>query len=306
MPALRSSRMNRPAAWRLHGRGWNGRLVRAFTLLELLVSITIIAVLLAIALPALRSVRRAATDHECQTRLASLGAAYNLYATEHNDRWATLDYPLRLDGSVDVLRTPTWGGSYWFVLPVNEMTFWGFPLRNYVSENSDTDIIRTIEALSCPTHFDQWFDDLPPEQRSGHEAVSDPMQAPQESYYHSLALLTSPSGWGTSTAVPNINQCHAPVQMSAVAHPSRKAALVEKWAFHDDPEQRIESATTGRFNILAADGHVEKRFAQDAAEPAGFVAQYTGMEIPLQDPDQHAKTGIRYVSTRKGALGRDW
>ena len=257
-------------------------------------------------MPALLSSRRAASDAECRARLAGIGRMYELYASEHAGMWPTLDYPKRPDGRADVLRTSSWDGAYWFVLPVNEMTFWGFALRDYASERGALDRVGAIEALSCPVVHRRWLD-APDNNWADDLSASDPMSAPQASYYHSFALFTSASGW-RSDAPPEINSIHAPVAASGIAHPSQKAALVEKASYHSAREQRIDITpdSSELFNILAADGHAERRAGLDARRPAGFTAFYTGMEIPSQRSDAYAESGIPYVSTATGALGRDW
>ncbi|HYO09957.1 MAG TPA: prepilin-type N-terminal cleavage/methylation domain-containing protein [Tepidisphaeraceae bacterium] len=73
---------------------------RAFTLVELLVVIGIIAVLMGVLLPALAGARRSAQSVRCAANLRSLGAAVVLYANEN--RGAVPTYQTRLPAGVYV------------------------------------------------------------------------------------------------------------------------------------------------------------------------------------------------------------
>jgi prepilin-type N-terminal cleavage/methylation domain-containing protein/prepilin-type processing-associated H-X9-DG protein len=59
---------------------------RAFTLIELLTAIAVIALLVGVLLPALGSARRAARSVACRANLAGLMSALHMYATENADR----------------------------------------------------------------------------------------------------------------------------------------------------------------------------------------------------------------------------
>src|SRR4051794_39084639 len=63
---------------------------RAFTLVELLVVVGIIAILMAIVMPALARVRAAARDTLCRNNLRQLAAANNIYANEQRDFFAPI------------------------------------------------------------------------------------------------------------------------------------------------------------------------------------------------------------------------
>lgn len=57
---------------------------RAFTIIELLVVISIISLLVAILLPALSSARTSAHSVGCLSNLRQVGMAFEMYATDHN------------------------------------------------------------------------------------------------------------------------------------------------------------------------------------------------------------------------------
>lgn len=64
----------------------------AFTLVELLVVIAIIAVLLAILLPSLTSIKAAAKRLQCANKLGGIGKAYNMYSGQYDGSLPALEY----------------------------------------------------------------------------------------------------------------------------------------------------------------------------------------------------------------------
>jgi prepilin-type N-terminal cleavage/methylation domain-containing protein len=104
----------------------SGPKVRAFTLVELLVVISIIALLIAILLPALGAARASSREMQCLSNLKQWGIMFHAYATDHKDApissWQTVGNDPSIPGA----------GQHWYV-----------QLRDYAGDES--------LVLGCPT-----------------------------------------------------------------------------------------------------------------------------------------------------------
>src|SRR5437762_13205256 len=76
------------------------RLSGAFTLLELLCVIAIIAILAALLLPALGQARLKAQRIQCVSQLRQAGIAFNVFAHEHADKFP-MQVPASAGGSLE-------------------------------------------------------------------------------------------------------------------------------------------------------------------------------------------------------------
>lgn len=76
---------------------------RAFTLVELLVVIAVIAMLVSLMLPALAGARRAAKGVVCLSGLRSIGQAVVIYCSENKDK-----YPISSHTTGSITRSDTW------------------------------------------------------------------------------------------------------------------------------------------------------------------------------------------------------
>ncbi|MCS7033219.1 MAG: type II secretion system GspH family protein [Phycisphaerae bacterium] len=90
---------------------------RAFTLVELLVVIGIIAVLVAILLPALGAARRQANTTRCMTQLREIGNALNLYAADNAGWWPVVRHQADLSFPTNNvrLRSNPPRNDYWYM-----------------------------------------------------------------------------------------------------------------------------------------------------------------------------------------------
>jgi len=280
----------------------------AFTIVELLVSIAIIAILLALLAPALGVVRRRMVAASCQNNLAGLGLATTAYAGDHRGALPTFEYPEYPSGDAEPIPVPEWGTvDGWTILPFSEITFWAYQLREYVVYDPATEYLRAAEALACPVEFKDWKHQLELDLISDHEKAINPMWPTQKSYMKSIALFTEPSAWADRAVTPDVNRIHTAVHMSGVRSPAAKTLLVERTSFHDhDPVDLIDRRPGSRYNLLAIDGHVAVRRPENASQPHGFIAAGTGLERPIVDPERWRDIGIPYISTHRGAHGTDW
>ncbi len=285
------------------------RVVRGFTLLETLVSITIIAVLLGITLPALQSVKRAGDAATCRNNLMTIGQVYRMYANDNNDLFPNL-LPRWGEGEPEYADFD-WGSQSFRVWPGYQHMNWAWPMRDYLpGEGPDINYAYgepdsaagerleiAMQTLSCPVVLRD-FQTL--EYTVALPGFSDPGGLSGSSYLHSPALFTRADPWFEPGATVDLNVATANVRHADVAHPSRKANLVESRTHHErNFRAGIAGFPPGSVNILAADGHVEMRPVSDAVAPMPYIIpnNFGFPRGPFREP---------YVSTPRGFLGWDW
>lgn len=115
-----------------------------FTLVELLVVVSIIAILAAMLLPAIRLVRGAAQTAACAGNLRQIGIGILTYAEEHDGVLVPLRIKKELTPAAFIAEDPAtqWGGCYWYHQPL---------LGQYLEfATSGSQAGTTRQVLTCP------------------------------------------------------------------------------------------------------------------------------------------------------------
>lgn len=277
---------------------------RGFTLVELMVSLAVIAVLLSIAFPAYYAVRSASLSAGCKGNLSAIGKAYILYAADHASRLPIYDdFERDPDGVIrQELFIGPWGAApnpelhhnvnHAVILPTDQAAAWSYPLRTYLTDEPENAAWQASEIVACPTVFRKRANVM-------ERGISDPISLAAESYFQSPALFTEIPPWSALGGVV-VNRDYAPVSLDAVAHSSNKTLLVETTSYHDGAESVLWEANGALFNVLATDGHVSMResvLTERATAITGLLAG--AAPCPWCD-----RTPL--LTTTGGAAGADW
>lgn len=261
----------------------------AFTLVEILVTITVVAVILSLLLPVFRGVRSAADRTICQTRLKTLTAAFVSMGEARQQRWPLWIEPGQYGRTAEFNKS-VWGMSYYA-----QAFGWSILLR------------ETIQSVGPPPS--EWF--CPTQVRSGGMAPinpydgtvepsrmfdEDPLSGAGISFVYSVALMSDPQAWNVAgNQLPRMATASAWVRFDQVSFPASKAVFSESWARHGNLRPR-EDPEADVLNIAFADGHVAAHATREAI-PA------TGAEFPLDEFPRGQP--IPFVTTTLGARGRD-
>lgn len=237
------------------------RASHAFTLVELLVVIGIIAVLIGILLPALSKARRQAQMTACMSNQKQLVAALLMYCAENRGIFPGGSGPYKVNG------VPKFTVS---------LAMWDSQARNPYSCNQDEDngpvwlakyVGKSRKIAGCPAEPD----------------VSDKGYAEstnRTNYWYPWSLVYTPEQIFTQTqqisavnkdfptAPPGIQQY--PQKITQVRHPTQKVIIIEYKTYHDKIVAQVDKNPVGpedknRRIVVAgfADSHVERRYVDE-------------------------------------------
>lgn len=241
---------------------------RGFSLMELLVSIGIIAILIGIVVVGLRGARQQGRDVVVLSNLRSIGVVLELFTVAH-------------------------GGEYPFVEPGSPVYYEppGGPHESYIV-TSDPWVARYLwpvtmhDVAPWDEHYMTW---LSPEDRpeSVLPWVSEDGAGVYRysSYFYSNSFVASPAVWTTGVS-PTLEDVR-PQRIASLAYPSSKAIMFE--SDRRSPQDRRDG---GRRLVLAADGAAASRLDSESQRP---------VSNPLRGGE-----ALLYHDTALGLLGRDF
>lgn len=239
---------------------------RGFSLVELLVSMGIVAILLGLVIAGLGGVRRAGRDAVVLGNLHALGVTLELFTTATNNVYPFVEVGSRIyyeppDGPHQsfIQSDDRWIARYVWPVTMHEVAPWN---EHYLSWLSPED--RPGDGLPWLTE-------------GGSQRYS--------SYYYSNSFVANPVVW-TAGAAPTDADLQ-PQRSFAVAYPFAKAIM-----FEPDRRRPEERRQGGRRLVLAVDGAAAARLDAESRPP---------VSNPLRGGE-----ALLYHDTASGILGRDF
>lgn len=221
----------------------------AFTLIEMLVVIAIIAILAAILFPVFAQARAKARQASCLSNCKQIGLATMMYVEDYDE----LFYPHRFNSGTDSNPFLQLGGNNYISGAARNKTFWISLLQPYV---------KNYQLFECPSNASPWVE----WNTDGAQCGDSPNNVPvgcggagyggQNSYGHNDAWM-SPAGAYSS------NNGAAPysVALAAVPRVSSTILLVDATYYGAAPDVNNE---TGKLNITTcADGSIAAGYCLD-------------------------------------------
>jgi len=246
---------------------------RGVTLVEILVSISVIAVLTGILVTTLAPVKARAAETKSLSNLRGLGVTMESYALAHDSEYpwaeagALIDPRPELDWQMTTRLMSTWTLDRAWIWFVRDIAPWDRHFETWLSPGTASPFSENGPFLS--------FGLLGP----GHPSPP--------SYDYSNSFVASPRVWSGEAVT---EEAIRPVLTSQVAQPSAKVLMFDDVRSYLRERQR---ASFGR-PLLFADGSARALFDGDAMTP---------VENPLRGSSPNRQ---RYHDTPQGVEGNDF
>ncbi|MGP1309542.1 MAG: type II secretion system protein [Phycisphaerales bacterium] len=242
---------------------------RAVTLMELLVTIGVVAIVVGITIPVLRTVALQRHDVRNLTSLRSTHQQFRQYANDNDDSFVNCGPPRR--------------PGYPAVIDYGEPN--GFEHISYLGQSGWWPmVLATYTREGFPTwHSTHWLppDDPPPHIRRGY---TNTRYIAESGFLYSPACITAPAMWrdGVDHLTPMDGHFRR-VRWSETVHPAAKGLLFDSVA-------PLRSETSDKRQVAFVDGSVRM---EDFLRPTGA-------------PPGAARRGTAVLWTPHGILGRDF
>ena len=231
-----------------------------FTLVELLVVIGIIAVLIAVLLPALSKARKQALLTVCMSNQKQLVAALMMYCADNRGCFPGGPGGYKVNG------VPKYTVS---------LAMWDSQARNPYSCNQDEDngpiwlakyVSKSKRIAGCPAE--------PDVSDKGYNATTN-----RTNYWYPWSLVYRPDQIFNATLIAGINKdfptdppgiTQTPQKLTQIRHPTQKVVIIEYKTYHDRIVDQVDLNPTGPLNenkriVVAgfADTHIERRLVSE-------------------------------------------
>lgn len=259
---------------------------RAFTLVEFLVAIAIIAILFSILVVGLRSVRTTSRTLACTSKARQCFYSVSLYGSDWRD-----SYPMfaerKLGAAFYNAGVPL---EYWL-----QAQHWPLALRGYLSDEQADPIqfcpeSGALEAIfEGPGGYSAYVSKYP----EGYIFPAD--------YWLSYATITDPSLWraGGDARDPAFFRA---VRATEVTFPSSKGLLLEPRSYHRPADTHYGAGAST--SIFTEQGQTQS-FVTVTADGASRDIPYRDFVAPWTPPGFNPGSSAPVLTTEAGVQGRD-